>query len=104
MRQFDVYLNPNSQLAARFPLILVLQHHDLDNMHTVVVAPLRKWTTSLMPKQKLNLRFEIEAENYMLLPELMAAIDKRTLKKYVYNLLDHQLEIKRAVDVLLGGV
>jgi hypothetical protein len=104
MLQFDVYQNPNTQLSDRFPYLMILQHHDLSDIQTVVVAPLQKVTAHTIAKQKLNLIFDIKSEKHMLLPELMAAIDKKTLKKYVENLAESHLEIKQAIDILLGGV
>jgi toxin CcdB len=104
MRQFDVYQNSNGQMAAKFPYVLLVQHHDLSDMHTMLVAPLRKLTSAMIPKEKLNLLVDIEGGIYMFLPELMAAVDKRSLKKYICNLQELQLEIKQSVDILLGGV
>lgn len=70
----------------------------------MLVAPLRKPTTAIMPKERINLLLDVEGEIYMLLPELMAAVEKKSLKKYICNLQEMQLEIKHAVDILLGGV
>jgi toxin CcdB len=104
MIQFDVYENPNMQTASRFPYVMTIQHHDFSEMRTVVVAPLQKLTAATKPKKKLNLMLIIEAKDYILLPELMAAVDKKSLKKYVCNLKEKHLDIKQSINVLLGGV
>jgi toxin CcdB len=101
-KQFDVFRNPYAQSAKQMPYLMVIQHHAFEALSTTVVIPLRD--RKLPPEPRFNPSFEIEGKFYVLMPELMAAMDKKPLKQHIGNLNMYQLEIKQAVDILLGGV
>jgi toxin CcdB len=102
LRQFDVFRNPNTQSAKQIPYLMIIQHHEFEALSTTVVIPLRD--RKLPPEPRFNPIFEVEGKFYVLMPELMAAMDKKSLKQHIANLDKYQLEIKQAVDILLGGV
>jgi toxin CcdB len=102
LKQFDIFRNPNAQSAKRIPYLMVIQHHEFDALSTTVVIPLRD--RQLPPEPRFNPVFEVEGKFYVMMPELMAAMDKKSLKQQIGSLGMYQLEIKQAVDILLGGV
>jgi toxin CcdB len=72
-------------------------------MATRVVIPLVPVARKKDRIAGLNLLVPIEGEVHVLLPELMAATDRRSLGPVVTSLTDRHHEIVNAIDFLLQG-
>lgn len=105
MKRFDVYRNETSQTSRKFPFFLVLQSDLLEQLTTLVVAPLGrasivggKLVDTLAPT--LN----VEGDSLVLYTSELAAIPRSILRKRVANLEDQRESIVRAIDFLFSGI
>lgn len=101
-RQFDVCRYPGQSTEADAPYVCVIQSHYLAGMDTVIVAPLLRTTVSVTSSQ-VAVPVSIDGDPYTLHLALMANIETRDLGAVVANLLDHEFEIRRALDRLFTG-
>lgn len=56
-----------------------------------------------MPAKRLNPAFEIEAVPHVMVTQFMAAVPKALLKAPVAGLIDREVEIGNALDMVLVG-
>jgi toxin CcdB len=98
MARFDVFRVRNSAL-----LLLDLQSGMLDTLPTRVVAPLLPISEMSWVIGKLNPRFEIDGEVYVLAVQRLAAIQSNELGTHITNLSHHSDEITAATDFLFQG-
>lgn len=102
IRQFDVFENPSSRTIGDVPYIVVLQSHYLDALNTVVVAPL--FRPEVIPAENaVMLAVRFDAEPLVLDLALIANLPTRLLRQSVGNLVEYDLEIRRAINRLLSG-
>lgn len=100
MARFDVHRGAGRGSA---PFLLDVQANLLSAMATRVVIPLVPQSRKKDRIARLNLLVSIEGETHVLLPELMAATDRRSLGRVVTSLADRHDEIVGAIDFLLQG-
>lgn len=98
MARFDVFRARNSAL-----LLLDLQSGLLDLLPTRVVAPLLPISEMSWTIGRLNPRFEIDGEVYVLAIQRLAAIQSNELGPHFTNLSKHSDEITAATDFLFQG-
>jgi toxin CcdB len=102
IRQFDVFENPSGRTNGPVPYIVVLQSHYLDALNTVVVAPL--FRPEVIPAENaIMLAVKVNEEALVLDLALIANLPTRLLRQTIGNLVDYDLEIRRAIDRLLSG-
>lgn len=103
MRQFDLVKNLISENSREFPYLLVLQHPFLDDLKSVIVAPVRtSQTTLIVPKLTVQLRtgnIIAFAAMYLLGP-----VEKNTIGVTVANATEFRDEIIRAYDLIISGI
>ncbi|MBT9371432.1 CcdB family protein [Rhizobium sp. CSW-27] len=98
MARFWVHrLGPNGDLA------LDLQASILDGLHTRVVAPLVRHddVTRLVPR--LNPRFEIGGQVFVMMTEFIATVPLKDMGERVTDLSHRADEITAATDFLFRG-
>ena len=101
-RQFDVCRYPGHSTETDAPYVCVIQSHYLAGMDTVIVAPLLRADMAATNSQ-VTVPVSVDNENYALDLALMANIETRHLGDVVGNLLDHEFDIRRALDRLFTG-
>ena len=105
MRRFDVYRNEIAQTSRRFPFFLVLQSDLLQQLTTVVVAPLgRASVVGGKLVETLAPTLDVDDESFVLYTPELAAIPVSILRKRVGNLDDQRECIIRAIDFLFSGI
>ena len=97
MARYDVYRNPSGGY------LLDLQSDLLDGLASRVVAPLVAASVLQRPAGRLNPVFDIDASQYVLLTQSMAAVPVSMLEKPVTSLRDHFAEITNAIDMVFHG-
>ena len=65
--------------------------------------PLLPEDTGPPPIGELNPTFEIKGKRHVLVPQSLAAVPVRELKRPVMSLVEHRDSITRALDMLLVG-
>ncbi len=101
-RQFDVCRYPGQSTETDAPYVCVIQSHYLAGMNTVIVAPLLR-TTVTATESQVAVPVSVDGEDYALDLALMANIETRDLGAVVGNLIDHEFDIRRALDRLFTG-
>ncbi len=101
--QFDIVENRHSQSKRHFPYLLVLQHGFLEDIKSVVVAPIRTakgWTGAT----KLAVPVEVAGEAHLVIMYSIAALDRSVIGTTVSNAINHRDAIIRAYDITISGI
>ncbi len=102
IRQFDVFDNPSDRLRAQVPFVVAIQSHFLDALRTTIVAPL--FRVEVMPPERgVILPVTFQDQPLALNVALLANIETRLLLRPRGNLLEYEMEIRRAIDRVLTG-
>lgn len=102
MRQFDVYDAPTEASRRIAPFVVVVQSHFLDSMPTVIVAPLlRQAERPAYADVSVPLRFA-DQDLVLSLAELVT-IDRAILRRSRGSLLEHEDDIRRALERVFTG-
>lgn len=99
MAQFDVHAAPSGE-----GLLLDCQADLLSHLNTRLAVPLLRPEIAPKPAGRLNPTFEIQGERYVMVTQYAAALERRELGSKIASLKQHDIEITRALDVLVGGV
>lgn len=105
MPQFFLFKNPNKATQKNYPYLLDIQSNLLDDLRTTVVIP-------LMPNRlagdhtisKLNPVIKIRNENFTVMSQNLAGVDRNALGAYVCDLSQYRSEIIAAIDFVLSGI
>jgi toxin CcdB len=105
MPQFHLYKNANKATQKNYPYLLGIQSNLLSDLRTTVVIP-------LMPKRlavnhtisKLNPVIRIKSENFTVMTQNLAGIDRNALGEMVCDLGQYRSEIVSAIDFVLSGI
>lgn len=103
MAQFTLYRNTNRHTQDRYPFLLDIQSDFLNALKTRLVIPAIKFAEQ-KPISRLNLVFEFEQQQYLLMAQEMAAIPVNNLGARVAELGELRGEILAAVDLLITGI
>lgn len=98
--RFDVYRLPPGDPPG---YLLDVQSEILSALPSRMVIPLLPHTKLDIRISDLNPEFGIKGQIYMLRTQELASIRVRLLGRAVDNLIAHQDEINRALDILLTG-
>lgn len=102
IRQFDVFPNPSGKSRNSIPYVVCLQSHFLDSLDTVIVAPLMRFPAGAKPNEVM---VEVEFSGERLMADLssLTGFHRALLKRVEGDLLDHEYDIRRALDRLFTG-
>lgn len=98
MAQFDVFRFPSTT-----DLLLDVQSSRLSHFSVRMVVPLLPKTPFLTPAERLNPKFVIEDETYIMMTHYMTSVPASELRNRIANLDRHQYAIKAALDMLFYG-
>ncbi len=102
MRQFDVYEAPSETSRRIAPYIVVVQSHFLDDLPTVLIAPLlRRQERPAYGEVSVIVDFA-EEELLFSLAELVA-VDRGSLRHRRGDVRDHEDAIRRALERVFTG-
>ena len=102
IRQFDVFDNPSERLRDQVPFVVAIQSHFLEALRTTIIAPL--FRVEVMPPERgVILPVTFREEPLALNIALLANIEARMLRRPLGSLVEHELEIRRAIDRVLTG-
>lgn len=104
MRQFDVLRNPDPQTSLWAPYVLVLQADLLDELQTVIVAPLVLAERFPRPARILNPVFRIGEQSLVVSMSELAGVSRQMLGEHVGSLADERDAIVAAIDLLFTGI
>jgi toxin CcdB len=105
MAQFIVYENANRATKKTYPYLLDIQSSLLDELRTTVVIPLcPSALAGNAAISKLCPVVEVESENFILLTQQIAGIDRKNLGKEICNLSHARIEILAALDFIVSGI
>lgn len=99
MARFDVYA-----LKRGGALVLDCQADLLSGLNTRVVAPLVALAKAPPPARHLNPVFEVRGERFVLMTQLLSAVEVRELGACVGSLGDQGEAVLGALDFLMTGV
>ncbi len=98
MARHDVYKNPKGA-----GLVLDVQNDILDLIALRVVVPLMPADKYQRVAARLNPQFRIEGTQYLMVPQLIAAVPAAALGAPVASLKQHYHTITEALDMLFQG-
>jgi toxin CcdB len=102
IRQFDVFTNPSTISRRIAPYVVALQSEYAGDLETVVVAPLLL-ANDLPSLTQMMVKVDLDGITLIAsMPEL-AAINRRSLRSRIGNLLAYEDDIRRALDRLFTG-
>lgn len=98
MARFDIYAWPEGD-----GYLLDCQADLLHYFKTRLIAPLIKDETSPPSLARLHPIFEIDGAHYLMATHLMASVPCAELGPVTGSLIDHDVQILAAIDVLIAG-
>jgi toxin CcdB len=102
LRQFDVCENPSARSREAAPFVVVLQSHLLNEMPTVIVAPLLIDDGRSAYAEASTIVAWNGSSFILSVPELVA-IEARSLPRTLGNLGAYEENIRRALERLFTG-
>lgn len=99
MARLDVYPIPNKGSG----YLLDVQADLLSRLSTRTVVPLLPEGVAPPAIGDLNPTFEISGKRHVLVPQSLAAVPIRELKRPVASLVEHRDAVTRALDILFVG-
>lgn len=99
MARFDVFA-----MRASGTLVVDCQADLLADLKTRVVAPLIPADKAPPPARHLNPVFELRGERFVLMAQMLSAVERRELGEKVGSLGDQGEAVLRALDFLVCGV
>lgn len=99
MARFDAHGSGRSQ-----NLLLNCQADLLELLSTRFVIPLIPLESDPQITPRLNPIFELRGVRYVLATQLALSIEVGQLGPRIGSLIEHEYDIGRAIDILLGGV
>lgn len=96
MAKFDVYPDGEGEY------LLDCQSDMLSALNSRFVVPLRSAHAHDASDQRLNPRFVLDGREMVMLTHFAAAIPAKMLRHPVSSFVEHEYEIGRALDLLIG--
>jgi len=105
MSQFHLYKNSNKATQKNYPYLLDIQSNLLSDLRTTIVIPLMaKRIAASHTISKLNPVVRVKNENFTVMTQSLAGIDRNVLGESVGDLTQYRSEIFAAVDFVLSGI
>jgi hypothetical protein len=101
VRQFDLVENPSERSRAHAPYFVILQSHHLQDLDSVVVAPLLRDAARSM--SALDIGVEVAGEPLVLALGELFGIERSLLKVPTASAAGHEDTIRRGLDRLFTG-
>jgi toxin CcdB len=102
MKQYDVCQASGLGVRGGNRLVLILQHDQLSQLATVVVAPLFT-AKELRAIRQLHPMVQVYGQDYVVAIDRLASFPKMRLGDPVANFLSLDYEIRKALDFLFAG-
>ena len=102
MRQFDVCQAGGGGIAGERRLVVILQHHDFEELAGIIVAPMYL-ASELPPLQRLRPQTTFKRKAYVIAIDRLASVPKRQLRPPVGNLEPLRYELSKALDLIFAG-
>lgn len=104
MAQLDVYPNPDPVSGRDLPYVVEIQSDLFSDLNSAMVIPLGlPERMGGMPILRLNPCLQVEGQRLIALPQDMAAVPRRLLKKPVAHLANQRDALLSAIDMLFTG-
>lgn len=100
MRQFDAYRNPSPEARLVAPFLVVLSSHHVRSLSSVIVAPAVNDAAFL---SDLEVPVEILDEPLTLVVSELFSLSTTALRQRAGSLVEHEDDIRRALDRLFTG-
>ena len=102
MKRFDVCPSIGAGVVGRGRLVVVLQHEYLNELGTLVVAPL--FDGSMLERiERLRPLVQVAGRSYVVAVDRLASLPARQLAAPVANLEASHYELTKALDFLFAG-
>jgi hypothetical protein len=101
MKRFEIWTLAAADSVEQ--LVIVLQSERIDQIRSIIVAPLRPAQTNL-EIEKLMPRIAVSGKPYIVLMPLLGAVDRRELVEKVDHAGQFDYEIMAALDRLFTGL
>ena len=102
MKQFDVCRIASGASKKSERLIVILQHPHIDQLDTILAAPLYS-PNDLAMITRIRVMVRINRRTYVVAVDRLAAVSTKQIGGPVANLEKHREEISRAWDLLFFG-
>lgn len=102
IQQFDICQLATRQSSKEAVLVVVLQHDELDDLATLIVAPLLKDLPS-ESHPRLHPEIWLDGSRAFLFVERMSAVRRSVLASVVGNAHEEAWAIQRAIDIAFFG-
>jgi len=99
MAKFDVFRRRTGT-----GYLLDCQADLLKQLNTRFVVPLLPAESAPRPAARLNPTFQLEGQSYVMMTQFAAAVLISELGEKVGSLIDRDVEISNALDILISGV
>ena len=99
MARLDIY-----RMKSSGTLVVDCQAELLEDLRTRIVIPLFPLADAPKPARNLNPVFELDDEQFVLMTQLLSAVESRELGKKQGSLDGNESEVMNALDFLLTGV
>jgi toxin CcdB len=99
MARFDVYASPD-----RAGYLLDIQADLLANLNTRIVVPLLPVDAAPKPAQRLNPVFRLGETDHVMVTQFLSAVRVAILGRPVSTLIERDVEIVAALDLVLSGI
>ena len=102
MTQYNVCMASGANIAGKRRLVVVLQHRVLDDLVTVVTAPLYS-VNELERVRQLRPVVEIAGTEFLVAIDRLAFLPRRQLGAPIANLQEHEYQLRKALDLGYSG-
>lgn len=104
MKQYDVYVNTDSDTNKGYPYFVDVQTELLESLNSRVVIPVASINPDRSLPKNICPRVEISGEQYYLLTHQITTVAKSFLREKEDSLLLSRTDIINALDFLLSGI
>lgn len=102
MRQFDVYEAPTEASRRIAPYVVVVQSHFLDDLPTVLIAPLLR-LQERPAYGEVSVAIDFSGEEFLLSLAELVAVDRAALRRRQGDVREHEDAIRRALERVFTG-
>jgi toxin CcdB len=103
MAQFDVYPNPNRDVADDMPYVLDVQADFLADLPTRILVPLVR-PQVMKPSPHLNPMVRVAEEDLVVMTNHLVSLPTALLGKPVASVRDRRYDLIAALDFLFTGI
>jgi toxin CcdB len=101
VRQFDLYENPVASMRRAVPYVVVLSSHLLGDSIEIIVGPVQTRRSVELPD--LEIPVSVDDDELLINVLGMAAIRRSDLRRRKGSLIEHEDDIRRALERLFTG-